>query len=182
MLRKSLFSRKLRLLLSGTAVVLAVAFMAGALVLNATFENAYSGVDIQVSKPNDVIEQSIVDTLPGATAAADRMTNILLGFAAVTVFVGALLIRNTFSIIVAQRTRELALMRALGGTRRQLISSVLVEAGVVGFVAALAGVALGSGAGYLAARPLIGAADGTLPVAGLIGCLLVGTAATLVAA
>src|SRR5690349_14296775 len=71
MLRKSLFSGKLRLLLSGTAVILAVAFMAGALVLNATrqrsFENAYSGVDIQVSKPDGVIDQSTVDKLPGAT-------------------------------------------------------------------------------------------------------------------
>src|SRR5204863_2320502 len=112
-------------------------------------------------------------------------TDILLGFAAVAVFVGAFLILNTFSIIVAQRTRELALMRALGGTRRQLVTSVLVEAGAVGFVAALAGIVLGIGVGYLAARLLVGAADGTVqvaplqfPIAGLIGCLLVGTAAT----
>src|SRR5689334_22645663 len=70
---KSLLSRKLRLVLSGTAVILAVMFMAGALVLNATlqrsFDNAYagaySGVDIEVTKPDDVIGQSIVDKVGG---------------------------------------------------------------------------------------------------------------------
>ncbi len=84
------------------------------------------------------------------------MTNILLGFAGVAVFVGAFLILNTFSIIVAQRTQELALMRALGGTRRQLVSSVLLEAALVGFVAALIGIGLGIGIGDVVARLLIG--------------------------
>ena len=53
---------------------------------------------------------------------------ILLGFAGVALFVGSFLILNTFSIIVAQRTRELALMRAIGGSKRQMIGSVLTEA------------------------------------------------------
>ena len=53
-------------------------------------------------------------------------------------FVGTFLILNTFSIIVAQRTRELALMRALGASRRQVIGSVLLEAVVVGLIASVA--------------------------------------------
>ncbi|MBW6439745.1 ABC transporter permease [Actinoplanes hulinensis] len=72
---------------------------------------------------------------------------ILLGFAAVSLLVGVVLILNTFSIIVAQRTRELALLRALGGSRRQIIASVLLEALVVGVTAATVGLALGIGAG-----------------------------------
>ena len=55
--------------------------------------------------------------------------NILLGFAGVALFVGIFLILNTFSIIVAQRTRELALMRAIGASRRQIIGSVLRRGG-----------------------------------------------------
>ena len=67
---------------------------------------------------------------------------ILIGFAGVALFVGVFLILNTFSIIVAQRTRELALMRAIGASRRQVIGSVLLEAVVIGLIA----VGLGLGA------------------------------------
>ena len=56
-------------------------------------------------------------------------------------FVGIFLILNTFSIIVAQRTRELALMRAIGASRRQVIGSVLVEAVVIGLLASVLGLA-----------------------------------------
>ena len=63
--------------------------------------------------------------------------NILLGFAGVALFVGIFLILNTFSIIVAQRTRELALMRAIGASRRQVIGSVMVEAVVIGLIASV---------------------------------------------
>jgi len=77
---------------------------------------------------------------------------LLNGFAAVSLFVACFLILNTFSIIVAQRSRELALLRALGANRRQMIGSVLVEAVVVGVVAAILGLALGVGVGALLAR------------------------------
>lgn len=70
----------------------------------------------------------------------------LLIFAGITLFVGSFLIVNTFNILVAQRTRELALLRALGATRAQVLRSVLAEAGITGLVAstlgALAGIAL----------------------------------------
>ena len=55
-------------------------------------------------------------------------------FAFISLFVGCFLIINTFNILVAQRTRELALLRALGATRAQVLRSVLVEAGVTGAV------------------------------------------------
>ncbi|MEP6697872.1 MAG: FtsX-like permease family protein, partial [Pseudonocardiales bacterium] len=76
----------------------------------------------------------------------------LLVFAAVALFVGAFIIFNTFTMLVAQRTRELALLRALGASRRQVTWSVLIEAVAVGAVAS----ALGLGLGVLVAQGLRG--------------------------
>ncbi|MCS0603534.1 ABC transporter permease [Streptomyces sp. LP11] len=71
----------------------------------------------------------------------------LLAFAGVALFVGIFLIANTFTMLVTQRTRELALLRAVGATRRQVSRSVLIEAFVVGLVASVAGLAAGIGIG-----------------------------------
>lgn len=71
------------------------------------------------------------------------LTVALLAFAAVAVFVGAFIITNTFRIIVAQRTRELALLRAVGATGRQVIWMVVIEALLVAFLASIVGVVLG---------------------------------------
>ncbi len=76
----------------------------------------------------------------------------LLVFAAVAVVVGTFLIINTFSILVAQRSRELALLRAMGASRRQVNRSVLTEAFAVGLI----GSTIGIGAGYLLAIGLKG--------------------------
>jgi putative ABC transport system permease protein len=94
------------------------------------------------------------------------LTNALLVFALISLFVGAFIIWNTFSILVAQRTRELALLRALGASRHQVLRSVLIEAGVVGVVASLAGLALGvlAAAGL---RALLRGAGIDLPTSGL---------------
>jgi len=67
----------------------------------------------------------------------------LLVFAGVSLVVGSFLIINTFSILVAQRSRELALFRALGASRRQVSRSVLFEALVIGFVGSTVGLGLG---------------------------------------
>jgi putative ABC transport system permease protein len=67
----------------------------------------------------------------------------LLIFAFISLFVGAFTIYNTFSIIVGQRTRELALLRVVGASRRQVFRSVLAEAAIVGFVASAVGIGLG---------------------------------------
>jgi putative ABC transport system permease protein len=67
----------------------------------------------------------------------------LLSFAFVALLVGGFLIFNTFTIIVAQRTRELALLRCLGASRRQVMGSVLLESLVVAVAASLVGLGLG---------------------------------------
>jgi putative ABC transport system permease protein len=67
----------------------------------------------------------------------------LLAFAFVALFVGSFIIVNTFSIILAQRSRELALLRCLGASRRQVLGSVLAEALIVGLLAAIVGIGLG---------------------------------------
>ena len=70
----------------------------------------------------------------GTAAVRDSMgifTTVLLVFAGVSVFVGSFVIWNTFNVLVAQRRREVALLRAVGATRGQVLTGVLVEAGLV---------------------------------------------------
>jgi len=69
----------------------------------------------------------------------------LLVFGFISLFVGAFIIFNTFSIVVAQRTREFGLLRAMGATGRQILGSVLVESVIVGFLASLVGLVAGFG-------------------------------------
>ncbi len=81
-----------------------------------------------------------------ASALLDQLsfiTTFLLIFAVIALVVGSFLIVNTFSILVAQRSRELALLRALGASRRQVKWMVLVEAAVLGLVGAGLGLGLG---------------------------------------
>ncbi|GGY61145.1 ABC transporter permease [Streptomyces omiyaensis] len=73
------------------------------------------------------------------------LNQMLLGFAGIALFVGVFLISNTFTMLVAQRTKELALMRAVGASRKQITRSVLAEAGIVGLVASAVGYVLGIG-------------------------------------
>jgi len=69
--------------------------------------------------------------------------DFLLAFAGVALFVGSFVIANTLSITIAQRTRELATLRTLGATRRQVLGSVLLEAFVIGLLASVTGLFLG---------------------------------------
>jgi putative ABC transport system permease protein len=114
---------------------------------------------------------------------------IFLGFAGVSLFVGTFLILNTFSIIVAQRTRELALMRAIGASRRQMIGSVLFEATIIGLLASAIGLGAGIGVGTLIAYLFANVGGGGLHLAGIgvppsavIASFAVGLLITLVAA
>ncbi|WP_338672321.1 FtsX-like permease family protein [Streptomyces sp. SCSIO 30461] len=75
----------------------------------------------------------------------DVMKYAMLGFAGIAVLVGIFLIVNTFSMLVAQRTREIGLMRAIGSSRRQVNRSVLIEALLLGVFGSVAGVAAGVG-------------------------------------
>jgi len=94
---------------------------------------------------NSVLSSEVL--LAQAQSALEEVLTIfvglLLGFAAVTLFVSAFLIWNTFTIVVAQRTRELALLRAVGASRRQVFGSVLGEGVLVGSVASVIGIGLG---------------------------------------
>jgi len=102
------------------------------------------------------IDQALPPTaeaITGEQAAAQDASELQEGFAffrqllgvfgAIALLVGGFIIANTFSILVAQRTRELALLRAVGAGRRQVLGSVLLEAAVVGVVAAVLGLAGG---------------------------------------
>jgi putative ABC transport system permease protein len=71
------------------------------------------------------------------------LNTFLLVFAGVTVFVAAFLIQNTFRIVVAQRTRDLALFRAVGASRRQVMAMVVGEGLLVSLLASFAGLGLG---------------------------------------
>lgn len=112
----------------------------------------------------------------------------LLTFAAISLVVGIFLIVNTFSILVAQRSRELALLRAMGASKRQVNRSVLAEAFVVGLIGTTAGV----GAGYLLAIALrwvfgkygLDLTGVPMPIAArtIIAAYLAGMVTTLVAA
>ena len=75
----------------------------------------------------------------------DIMKWVLLGFALIALLVGTFLIINTFSMLVAQRTRELGLMRAIGASRRQVNRSVLTEALVLGAAGSVLGIGAGIG-------------------------------------
>ncbi|MEU8828590.1 ABC transporter permease [Streptomyces sp. NPDC048636] len=86
----------------------------------------------------------------------------MLVFAGIALFVGIFIIANTFTMLVAQRTRELALMRAVGATRRQVTRSVLIEATFVGAIAAVTGLAAGVGIGA-GLRSLLNSTGATVP-------------------
>jgi putative ABC transport system permease protein len=112
----------------------------------------------------------------------------LLVFAGIALFVGAFIIFNTFSMLVAQRSRELALMRAIGASRRQVVNAVLIEAVVVGFIASVIGLVAGVGVA-LGIKALISAFGGELPsgptvmaTRTVIVSFLVGVGVTAVAA
>ncbi|MFD8685749.1 ABC transporter permease [Streptomyces sp. NPDC059651] len=98
-------------------------------------------------------------------------TTLLLVFSGIVLLVATFSIHNTFAIVVAQRTRENALLRALGASRRQILGSTLTEAGIVGVTASAAGLAGGIGvaAGLQALFPVIGFPfpDGPLVISGV---------------
>jgi putative ABC transport system permease protein len=138
------------------------------------------------------------EVLTGAQLAEDQSDEIreglsffsyfLLIFALVALFVGAFMIYNTFSIIVAQRARELGLLRALGASPRQVMVSVVVEALVVGLVSSIIGLALGIGVA-LGLQELMRALDVELPSGDavlatrtIVVSILAGTVVTLVSA
>lgn len=88
-------------------------------------------------------EQAADEAASGLLEAVSFLTTFLLIFAGIALVVGAFLIVNTFSILVAQRSRELALLRALGASQRQVTGSVLLEALLLGLLGSTLGLGLG---------------------------------------
>ncbi|MEZ5126652.1 MAG: FtsX-like permease family protein [Thermoleophilia bacterium] len=155
--------------------------------------------------PED-LAQRITAALPptlsvktGAQAAADAtaetsaaigsfLTPVLLAFAGVSVFVGAFIIFNAFSITVAQRRREFAMIRALGASRRQVLASVVGEALTLGVLASALGIAAGLGVAK-GINALFKALGADIPTAGIaleprtiLIAVLVGVGVTLLSA
>ncbi|MET3808318.1 putative ABC transport system permease protein [Nakamurella sp. UYEF19] len=112
-------------------------------------------------------EQIAAENQTAIAQSLSFSSTFLLIFAAISLVVGTFLILNTFSIIVAQRTKELALFRALGASRRQVTRSVLVEALVVGLVGSTVGLLLGFVLA-LGLKALFGAIGLDLSQAGLV--------------
>jgi putative ABC transport system permease protein len=93
----------------------------------------------EVLTGEELIDETIDDTNSGLAF----LNIFLLTFALIALLVGAFIIYNTFSIIITQRTKELALMRALGASPKQVRRSVKAESVVVGFVGSVIGLGLG---------------------------------------
>ena len=136
-----------------------------------------------------VTGQTIIDEDQSTVSQALSFFNTaLLVFALISLFVGAFTIYNTFSIIVGQRTRELALLRVVGASRGQVLRSVLTEAAIVGFVSSAIGVGLGVAAA-IGLEALLNGFGTSLPTGPLtfaprtaIVGLAVGTLVTMVSA
>ncbi|MEI6448974.1 MAG: FtsX-like permease family protein [Actinomycetes bacterium] len=159
---------------SGVFRFAAQSSLGGSLIIHTTLADAQSwfGMEGRVSEIDvkaepgvsaDTLAQRIREALPadtevktGAQAAADQTKSVsdsigaflkpvLLSFGGIAVLVGAFIIFNAFSMTVAQRRRELAMLRALGATRRQVLFSLAGEALVMGVFASLIGMFVGLG-------------------------------------
>ncbi|MCX5380488.1 ABC transporter permease [Streptomyces sp. NBC_00091] len=168
----------------------------------------YTGIDVSAAPGTDQFElaRRIGALLPAdraeattATAKANQQSVFIdtktssysrlpLIFAVVSLFIGSFLIINTFTMLITRRTREIALLRAIGATRRQVVRSVLAEAALVGLLASVTG--FGLGLGVATALPaLLGTGDDLLPrgplvigPAPVLASLLVGVGVTVLAA
>ncbi|KUN06671.1 ABC transporter [Streptomyces yokosukanensis] len=170
--------------------------------------NVYDGIDVKAaagtsqgalkSALDKALPSHLVETTTGKQLADDQAKAIaasmsglkqtLLVFAGIALFVGTFIIANTFTMLVAQRTRELALLRAVGASRRQVTRSVLIEAFAVGTIAGVTGLVagIGIGAGLRAVLGSFGASvpDGPLVISPgtVVAALAVGILITMLAA
>ena len=141
------------------------------------------GPSLQVQTGDEAVQEASDDLGKGI----GMIRVFLLAFAGISLFVGAFVIFNTISITVAQRTRELATLRTLGASRRQVLRSVLLETAVIGVVASAIGLLLGVGIaeGLKALFAALGVdlpeASAVLATRTVVVSLVVGTLVTLLA-
>lgn len=122
----------------------------------------------------------LIDQITGGTNA---LASVFAIFAAIAVIAAAMVIRNTFQVLLAQRLREIGLLRLVGASGRQVQRTVLLEALLTGVAGALVGIAAGIGAGYLVAS-LVGMSGAgiSVPVTWAVAALVVTVGMTLQAA
>lgn len=168
----------------------------------------YNGIDLTATAGTDQFELSgrvgavlPADRAEATTAAAQALQqSLFIGpkiksyerlpvlLAVVSLFIGTFLVVNTFSMLVARRGREIALLRAIGATRRQVVHSVLAEAALVGLAASLLGFLLGLGVATVLPNVLDTSGDllpsGPLVIGptAIVASLVVGVGITVLAA
>lgn len=158
-------------------------------VLRDNIADALSQAGITDDQGNDIP----LDVVTGAELTEENqddaaqsfqfITIFLNVFAGIAVVVGVFVIFTSFSFIVAQRQRQVALIRAVGASRRQVLGSVLIESLAVGLLASIVGYLLGLGLAYLLSGFMVedGASLAVLPATVITG-LLVGTIVTVASA
>ncbi|MBP2413979.1 putative ABC transport system permease protein [Arthrobacter stackebrandtii] len=155
-----------------------------------SISDAKNGLSTALSLPVDSVQtpdEKTTEMVAGFTGGQDQLTIVLLAFAGVALLVSALVVSNTFSVLVAQRTRELALLRCIGASRRQVRNSVMLEALLVGFTASVLGVLFAVGTmalvlTLLSQNPDFSFATLAVPPSAVIAGLVVGTLLTVLAA
>jgi putative ABC transport system permease protein len=127
---------------------------------------------------------SIADWRAQITGAVDSLITVIAALLAIAVIIALIGIMNTLSLSVFERTRESAMIRALGLTRGQLRATLLAEALLMGVVGAVVGVSFGVLYGWATTRVMFAgfAAVVTIPVTALLGYLAVAAIAAVVAA
>ncbi len=159
------------------------------ILIRTSVEPMTAAIDIQQVLPGSVSLVTKAEFIDDKTAFAAAFVTILRpvlqGFAYLSMFVCAFVIFNTFSVVVTQRFRELALIRAVGGTPAQVRRSLLVEGLVIGVVASAMGIVGGAlltlGVQALLDRFDLGLPSGALQITfgTVLLCMLVGTVVTV---
>lgn len=150
--------------------------LAGRIALGVRDADVVTGAELTAEEQDDL------------GSALGVFETILLVFGAIALFVGSFTIANTFTITVAQRTKELALVRAIGASRRQVLGSVVIEAAIIGVVAAagglIAGLGVATGLMWIFARFGLDFPDASLVVESstIVAAFVVGIGVTVAAA
>ncbi|MFJ4931284.1 FtsX-like permease family protein [Streptomyces sp. NPDC088736] len=132
-------------LLGGTAAATSISLDAAPGVRDAVLKQRVAAELGSKTYDLKTAEEQAKDAAAQLGGFLDVIKYVMLGFAGIAVLVGVFLIVNTFSMLIAQRTRELGLLRALGADRRQVRRSVLTEALLLGLVGSTLGLAAGIG-------------------------------------
>ncbi|MEM7273121.1 MAG: FtsX-like permease family protein [Actinomycetota bacterium] len=141
-----------------------------AVALGAEADRAATATLVEQAVPTaEVVDQATLESeiRSDFNAGINIIGNILLGFAGISLFVSIFIIYNTFSIVLGQRTRELALLRTVGADPAQLRRSVLAEALVIGVAASAIGIVTGIGVAF-GLRGLFGLLGADLPASPVV--------------